>query len=41
MCHTQGRGSQYSSEESIHTDGEAGKASHGHVNDTLPEGTTL
>ena len=41
MCHTQGRGGQYSSEESIHLDGKAGKASHGHVNGILPEGATL
>ena len=41
MCHTQGRGGQYSSEEYIHLDGKAGKASHGHVNGILPEGATL
>ena len=41
MCHTQGQGGQCSSEESIHLDGKAGKASHGHVNGILPEGATL
>ena len=28
-------------EESIHLDGKARKAGHGHVNGTLPEGATL
>ena len=41
MCHTQGRGDQYSFEESIHSDGKAKEAGHGHVNGTLPEGATL
>ena len=38
MCHTQGRGSQYSFEEHIHSGGKAGKASHSHVKGTLLEG---
>ena len=41
MCHTQGQGGQYNSEESIHSKGKAGEASHGHVNGTLLEGATL
>ena len=41
MCHTQGRGGQYSSEETTHSDGKAGEPSHGHVNGTLPEGAIL
>ena len=41
MCHTQGRGGQYSSEEPIHSDDKVGEAGHGHVNDTLPERATL
>ena len=38
MCHTQGRGGQYSSEEPIRSDGKAAEASHCHVMGTLPEG---
>ena len=41
MCHTQGRGGQYSSEESIHSDGKVGEVGHGHVNGTLQEGFAL
>ena len=41
MCHTQGRGGQYSSEESIHSDGKAEEAGYGHINGTLQEGATL
>ena len=41
MCHTQGREGQYDSEESIHSDGKAREAGHGHVNGALQEWTTL
>ena len=41
MCHIQGLGGQYNSEETMHSDGKAREASHGHVNDTLPKGATL
>ena len=40
-CHTQGRGSQYNSEETIPSDSKAGEASLGHVNGTLPKRATL
>ena len=41
MCHTRGRRGQCSFEETIHSDGKAGEASHGHINGILLEGATL
>ena len=41
MCHTQGQGDQCSSEKTIHLEGKAREASHGHINGTLLEGATL
>ena len=38
MCHTQGRGGQYSSKEPINLDGKAREASHSHDKGTLLEG---